>query len=459
MIGVNLQLFDNTTPRANLSNIQAMWWDVTEPKDGTSPIGKSSSVTTDANGYINLDLSKVTGLSTGDYGFLMLYKLDGTDYKDSSVFAGKVQTSDITSGVDMYYYNSGWTRPTDWPEIDSPVNGVEKVQGLFAVYDVETGGNGVALICNDNYTVDWGDGTVLNYNPGVTAEHIYDYSNSNLSPATSEGFKCAVVTITPQSGHHLTSVDFNVTHSNYTPTKVVPWLEFAFNGSYITNITISHGTTTNIFPYMLYQVSLGENAITDMTQLFYECSLLQSIPLFNMSSATSLNSLFYSCSSLRSVPPMDTSSVTDMAGMFAKCTSLMSIPPMDTSLVTTMNSIFEWDYMLRTIPFMDTSSVTDMRYMFYSCKSLQSIPILDASSVIETDYMFSQCPSLQKGALSGLKVTTSYYACKLGPDALNEIYSNLAASGYSPVLNVKGNWGVGSDNQSLVPAGWTVNDS
>jgi hypothetical protein len=55
MIGVNLQLHDGTTPQASLSNIQACWWDVVEPKNMSTPVGKSSSVTTDANGSANLD--------------------------------------------------------------------------------------------------------------------------------------------------------------------------------------------------------------------------------------------------------------------------------------------------------------------------------------------------------------------------------------------------------------------
>ena len=80
MIGIHLQLFDELTQQASLSNIQAMWWDVTEPKYGYRPIGKTSLASTDSSGYIDLDLSNVTGLGIGEYGFLMLYKLDATDH-------------------------------------------------------------------------------------------------------------------------------------------------------------------------------------------------------------------------------------------------------------------------------------------------------------------------------------------------------------------------------------------
>ena len=68
-VGVELRLYDGASVQTSLTGIQAMWWDVTEPKDGSKPVGKSDAVTTDASGDIFLDLSNVTGLTVGDYGF------------------------------------------------------------------------------------------------------------------------------------------------------------------------------------------------------------------------------------------------------------------------------------------------------------------------------------------------------------------------------------------------------
>ncbi len=151
------------------TNIQALWWDVTEPKDASRPVGKTINATTNASGVMFLDLSNVTGLAVGDFGFLMLYLLDGTDHKDSPTFAGKVQTSNITSGVDMYYYDSGWTRPTGWLTFTAPTTSEEKFIGLHRVY--EENANFVALSAAGNYTVNWGDGTGnQNISSGVTAQ-------------------------------------------------------------------------------------------------------------------------------------------------------------------------------------------------------------------------------------------------------------------------------------------------
>ena len=62
---------------------------------------------------------------------------------------------------------------------------------------------------------------------------------------------------------------------------------------------------------------------------------------FNLdtSQVTNMNNMFYQCSSLVSVPAMDTSQVTNMNNMFYQCSSLVSVPDMDTSKVTTMNAM------------------------------------------------------------------------------------------------------------------------
>ena len=57
-----------------------------------------------------------------------------------------------------------WTRPADWLAMPTP--GVQEVIGLMAVYD--DGGNYVALNCQGAFTVNWGDGTIVNYPSNTT---------------------------------------------------------------------------------------------------------------------------------------------------------------------------------------------------------------------------------------------------------------------------------------------------
>ena len=61
-----------------------------------------------------------------------------------------------------------WIRPADWLEIDSLVMaGEQKTVGLYAIYqNVNNLGmtNTVAFQVTGNYTVDWGEGLVENFN-------------------------------------------------------------------------------------------------------------------------------------------------------------------------------------------------------------------------------------------------------------------------------------------------------
>ena len=536
MIGINLQLFDGSTSQDNLTDIQAMWWDVTEPKDGSKPVGKSDAVTTSATGYINLDLSKVTSLSIGDEGFLMLYKLDAADHEDSLVFAGQVVTSDIASGVDMYYYDSGWTRPADWPAISSPVNGTQKIEGLFAVYDIETGGNACAFTCAGAYTVDWGDGSASeDFATGVQAEHTFDYDDAdftssmiagrssteavtftdtgNLVNLTAHGFsdgqlinfasittttgistytryyiinstansfqiatakdsttvvalttdgsgslfvpefKLTTITITPQSGQNLTSIDFNKRHSNFTSGQDImcPWKDIMINGASLTSIIVGGGDVKTC----VEQCHIGQHSVTTTSYMFGSCYSLQSVPLFDLSSVTTTSYMFGNCYALQSVPLFDLSSVTDASSMFRYCYSLQSVPLFDLSSVTNASHMFRYCHSLQSVPLFDLSSVTTTSYMFGNCYALQSVPLFDLSSVTDASYMFGSCYALRQAATTGLSVSIDFTNCNIGPNELNRIYSNLGAT-TGATITVTGNWGTASDNPALVPTNWTV---
>lgn len=91
--GATITLHAGTTPQANLTNIVALWWDTTTPSG--APDYSTTTASTDAFGVLTLDLDATTALEIGASGFLLLYKLDATDHRDSLVFAGRVAVSDI----------------------------------------------------------------------------------------------------------------------------------------------------------------------------------------------------------------------------------------------------------------------------------------------------------------------------------------------------------------------------
>ena len=102
-----------------------------------------------------------------------------------------------------------YVRPVDWLSIDSLVNsGDQKVVILAAVFEES---NFVAVQCQGNYTVNWGDGTVTNYSSNTIAYYQYDWNYSGFSgTTTSRGYKQTIITITPQAGQNLTLVRLNI---------------------------------------------------------------------------------------------------------------------------------------------------------------------------------------------------------------------------------------------------------
>ena len=101
----------------------------------------------------------------------------------------------------------------------------------------------------------------------------------------------------------------------------------------------------------------------------------------DFSKVTDMSDMFYKCDKLTTVPQLITSNVIYMSRMFSACIMLTTIPQLETSNVIDMSSMFSSCRNLKTIPQLDTSKVTDMSYMFEYCYALESIPLLDCGNV------------------------------------------------------------------------------
>ena len=133
------------------------------------------------------------------------------------------------------------------------------------------------------------------------------------------------------------------------------------------------GSTFNLFRndrYMRFLPQLDTSNVTNMSNMFYDCTALSTIPQLDTSNVTTMASMFAGCRALSTIPPLDTSNVTTMAGMFNMCIVLSTIPPLDTSNVTNMSTVFYGCTALSTISHFDISKVTGMSNMFYGCSSV-----------------------------------------------------------------------------------------
>ena len=96
----------------------------------------------------------------------------------------------------------------------------------------------------------------------------------------------------------------------------------------------------------------------------------------------------------------NTTDVTNMSDMFINCSALTTVSLFDTSSVTNTSYMFSSCSSLTSVPLFNTSSVTNMNYMFNKCSSLTTVPLFNTSNVTNMTRMFSNCTNVQSGALA-----------------------------------------------------------
>jgi hypothetical protein len=88
-VGVVVQLHDQRgNPIPSLTGIVAMWWDNTGPTG--DPVLERSNIATNAQGFAEVDLTGSTVLGDGGVGYLLLYRNNPTDYRQSLTFASRL---------------------------------------------------------------------------------------------------------------------------------------------------------------------------------------------------------------------------------------------------------------------------------------------------------------------------------------------------------------------------------
>jgi surface protein len=328
-----------------------------------------------------------------------------------------------------------WVRNPAW--LTLPVLGVsdQRMVGLLAVTNDDS--NYIALSCAGNYTVDWGDGVTENFASGAVAQHLYTYSAISASTeytiTTGVVARQVVVSVTPQAGSNLTTVDFQQKHTR-TNLQLYNsnWLDIAVNSPNMTSLVLGHPTTNVVNLVWVEKVNVGvvgtvtsfnfrafrllrsviiSNTInfTSTANMFASCNSIQSVPLFNTASVTTMNLMFDTCRSLQSVPLFNTASVTNMTDMFSNCSSLKSVPLFNTTMVDEVRGMFANCSSLISVPPLDLSRIVFFDRMFQNCFSLQSVPFFKTAPVVEsTTSMFAGCNSLKN--IPRFKMQISIYS-------------------------------------------------
>jgi hypothetical protein len=351
---------------------------------------------------------------------------------------------------------AGWQRPADWLAVPD-MSTTEGVAGLFAVWPNDS--NFVAFTVAGAYDVDWGDGTSGSFASGATAEHVYDYSTISSSTDSTRGYRQVIIEITPQSGASLTSIVLNVKHSTagLVSGASTGWLDVEVNAPSATSLNLFYGI--NVVHRILEQATIHAWGGTNFGYMFNNCSLLQSVVLYNTGSVTDCNRMFVGCYALKSAPFFDTSSVTNFGIMFQSCTSMQSVPLYDTSSATSLFAMFDACFSLQTIPLFVTNSVTNFSFLIRGCRAINKIPALNMAASTTFFDIALLAPSLAKVEATGIAINVSFANCSLSAAALDEIYTNLAdLTGLTgQTITVTGNYGTAGDDTTIATnKNWTV---
>jgi len=357
-----------------------------------------------------------------------------------------------------------WTRPGDWLTLPTVTSTDQKFAGLLAITNDTT--NYIALsatVSAGTYTVDWGDGSATQtFASGATAQKVFDYASISAATTTTQGFRQTIITVTATTGN-LTGVNLQVKYVNVPAlgAYAAKWLDIIVGSPNMTSMTVG-AVTLIVGMSWLQQYKLMSTASTFTTLTFNGCSRLQSVPTLNFSNITlntynglgffqgcsslqvapsidctkfsSMSQFFYNCQNLRSVPnyststnntncsnmffqcynlrsieALDVSKVTTTLSMFGGCTSLTTLPPLNFStLLTITTTMFDGCFSLQSVPLFNTINVTNTQNMFRSCASLRSVPLYNLANSVTVDGMFSTCSNLQSAPAFNFSKATSF---------------------------------------------------
>ena len=388
-----------------------------------------------------------------------------------------------------------YQRPADW--LPLPAAEPQSVKILKAVADQAENYTRLRMATNTGpYQVDWGDGVVQTFPNNGQASHNYDFNNSALDGTlTSRGYKQAIISVTPASGvftfaqlairevspsglqqYNSGFLDMNINlpnlgagnnliiggnpvrHSSLERVNITSWgninslADFFFNCTRLQSLNEMEWNMTNI---------------SDVSNMFRSCAAISKLNCSTWNTAGIFNwaNAFFACQGLVSLvaPPSGKINSASLSNLFNSCYSLeeLNLSGWDVSSVTNMNGIFGSCFSLRylNITGWDTSAVTNATNMFSGCPALERVPAIDLSAVntLTSQAFCGSSSSLTRMQATGINVSVNMASCMFGAAALNEIYTNLSASGAGKTITVTGNYGTASDDPSIATAkGWTV---
>lgn len=308
--------------------------------------------------------------------------------------------------LDVVYSVENWVRPSEWISVPTPATGSEVVNILYGVY--EYGPNFLSIQASGTFSVYWGDGSSQSVSSGSYARKEFLFGSYSSGTLTSDGFRQALVTVTPNTPGTFTTFNLNGRHSYQTTNYHRPSiLEIKMSGSNLTSIgtytqfdkltnfefvgTHSIVNLSSVFSGIkgLRKFKMDCTGVTNTSSMFSSSINLREVDISNLQTSANMSSMFSTCYSLNTLPVINAASCSTMANMFQNCVNLEDSPIfINTSNVTNTSYMFNGCQLLKRVNSFTSSSVTDMSYMFQNCYLLQTIPLLDTAKVSNFNYTF-----------------------------------------------------------------------
>ena len=346
----------------------------------------------------------------------------------------------------------GWIRPTDWLPIPTIASGEEVFYMLSQVNNVADG-NFEAFSFTGNYKVDWGDGNIENFASNVQANHSYNWAD--VGNVTSEGYRQALIKVTPQAGQHLTAFDFQKFYPGTSNQTSSNFLDIVYSAPYLADGQGSAGFYRGgVYRYHNYCQRvwiLDKGFCTNMYAAFYTYFRnLEKVILPDMSDVTDANFMFQKCSSLKLIDLFDTSGLTTAEQMFQGCYSLSSVPDFDFSNVITCSSMFSSSG-IKHFSSNTLTIATGLSNLFASCSNINRISLniplatnlnnlatnayslqeleINGGNLLNLQTSFSFCNALKKVTLTGTQNVTDMYGLFYQNSSIREIVVDATSVG------------------------------
>jgi hypothetical protein len=290
---------------------------------------------------------------------------------------------------------TGWTRPADWLTIPL-YNPNEQVIYILTEIIENTSSNFVAFTVIGDYTVDWGDGVIENYDSGDKAEHQYSWNDISDDTIDSNGYKQAIIKVIPNNSN-ITDINFNQKYSTFNEFNNYYGYfvrEIIVNCSYLENLIIGNWTASSSYPN-LKRFELGENNISNCEGLLaYLYSIKEISVVGNMDHVINADWMFAGNYSLEILNVSDMPNCTSAVGMFAELFFLKQEMNINLQSCEDCSYMYAWCYNLKQINNLNLPNMINGSFMFNDCFSLEYVNQIDLASCTNSSSMFKNCKCL-----------------------------------------------------------------